>query len=158
MSLQTVIFDGFQIERTVAASPAEAFHAYTDRAAKAVWFDGGDAWEIFERSLDFRPGGTEVSVSRAAGGGDRYGYFARFHDIAPNERIVMSYDMEMNGERLSTSLVVVEFQAAGAGTRVVYSEAAVFAKGKDTVESRKDGCAWLLDQLAKYVEGAKVGA
>lgn len=157
MPLQTVTFDGFQIERTVAASPAEAFRAYTDRAAKAVWFDGDGAWTMLERSLDFRPGGTEVSVS-ALDGGDRYGYFARFHDIAEGERIVLSYDMEMNGERLSTSLVVVEFQAAPSGTKVVYSETAAFMKDKDTVESRQEGCTWLLDQFAQYVEAAKLAA
>jgi len=157
MPLQTVTFDGFQIERTVAASPAEAFRAYTDPAAKAVWFDGDGAWTLFERSLDFRPGGTEVSVS-ALDDGDRYGYFARFHDIAPGERIVLSYDMEVNGERLSTSLVVVEFQAAPGGTKVIYSETAAFMKDKDTVESRQDGCAWILDQFAQYVEAAKLAA
>lgn len=157
MSLQTVTFDGFQIERTIDATPAEAFRAYTDAAAKAVWFDGDGAWTLFERSLDFRSGGTEVSVS-ALDGGDRYGYFARFHDIAEDQRIVLSYDMEVNGERLSTSLVVVEFQPVPAGTKVIYAETAVFAKDKDTVESRKDGCAWLLDQFAQYVAGRKLAA
>jgi len=157
MSLQTVTFDGFQIERTVAAAPGEAFRAYTDPAAKAVWFDGDGAWTLFERSLDFRPGGTEVSVS-ALDGGDRYGYFARFHDIADGQRIVLSYDMEMNGERLSTSLVVVEFQPAPGGTNVIYSETAVFAKDRDTVESRRDGCAWLLDQFAQYVAARRLAA
>jgi len=73
------------------------FAAWADRAAKARWFGGPDDGNT-EYELDFRVGGRELN----RGGppeGPVYTYEAVYRDIAPNERIVYTYEMYMGDAR-----------------------------------------------------------
>ncbi len=138
----------FAVEQFVAASPAQVFHAYSDAQTKAQWF-GGPPAEGAQASLDFREGGSEVNVG-APGDGPVYGFFCRFHDIVPNERIVSTYEMTMDGARISVSLVTTEFEPRDGGTLVRHIEHAVFLDGHDTAEIREGGTKWLLGALADH--------
>jgi uncharacterized protein YndB with AHSA1/START domain len=138
----------FTVEQFIAAAPAQVFHAFSEAEAKAAWF-GGPPQEGAQVSLDFREGGSEVNVG-APGNGPVYGFFARFHDIVPNERIVSTYEMTMDGARISVSLVTTEFKPEGAGTRLIHTEHAVFLDGHDTAEVREGGTKWLLQSLADH--------
>jgi uncharacterized protein YndB with AHSA1/START domain len=138
----------FTVEQFIAAAPAQVFRAYSDAETRAACF-GGPPQEGAQRSLDFREGGSEVDVG-APGDGPVYGYFARFHDIVPNERIVSAYEMTMDGARISVSLVTSEFRPEGGGTRLVHTEHAVFLDGLDRAEIREDGTRSLLQSLADH--------
>lgn len=144
----------FTVEQFVPAAPAQVFRAYSDAETRARCF-GGPPLEGARRSLDFREGGSEVDVG-APGDGPVYGYFARFHDIVPNERIVSTYEMTMDGARISVSLVTNEFRPQGAGTRLVHTEHAVFLDGHDTAEIREDGTRSLLQSLADHFRAETV--
>jgi len=67
-----------------------------------------------DESFDFREGGRETLVS-IFGDGTRFGYYATYTDIVPGERIVYTYEMSMNGQRISVSVATVEIRAAAAG-------------------------------------------
>ena len=54
-----VVHGAFRLERTYDAAPAQVFHALSDKAAKARWFEGGEGYEVLEREMDVRPGGRE---------------------------------------------------------------------------------------------------
>jgi uncharacterized protein YndB with AHSA1/START domain len=138
----------FVIERTYPASPARVFNAWADPAAKARWFVGPDEWEASDHELDFRVGGRE-HVSGGPSGGPVHTYDARIQDIVPNERIISTYDMHMDEKRISVSLATVEFKPAGAGTRLVYTEQAVFLDGFDNPAAREHGTRDLLENLDK---------
>ncbi len=64
----------------------------------------------------------------------------------------------MGGQRISVSLATVEFDPAGAGTRLTYTEQGAFLDGGDTGAIREHGTRELLDQLDAYLqrETAKV--
>jgi uncharacterized protein YndB with AHSA1/START domain len=135
----------FAIERSYEASPERVFHAWADPAAKARWF--GPSGSSGERSLDFQVGGREYFT---AGGPDGalYVYDARYQEIAEGRRIVYSFTMDRGETRISASLATVEIEPSAAGTRLLYTEQAVYLDGGDTPEIREHGTRELLDKLA----------
>ncbi len=142
------------VERTYDASPARVFKAFADKDAKSKWFGGGDEirWD-----LDFRVGGREVNVGRMDGGAV-FTLEALYQDIVPDERIVYSYDMKMNDERISVSLATVQIEPVDGGTRLTYTEQGAYLDGLDTPEQREHGTGELLDALGKSLEGASSAA
>lgn len=136
----------FTIERTYPAALARVFKAWTDAEAKARWFFGPNEWKAKVRELDFRVGGRECVVGVFPGG--RTSTFeAVYHDIVADQRIIYSYDMYVDAQKISVSLATVEFLPAGSGTRLIFTEQGAFLDGYDKPESREEGTRILLDQL-----------
>jgi len=86
-------------------------------------------------------------VSGGPKGGAVHAYNATYYDIVPDERFVIAYDMHLDDKRISVSLATVEFQPAGNGTRLKYTEQGAFLDGYDDAGSRERGTQGLLDQL-----------
>jgi uncharacterized protein YndB with AHSA1/START domain len=83
---------------------------------------------------------------------------AVYHDIVENERIIYSYEMLLNGERMSVSLTTVELEPDGDGTLLTLTEQGAFFTGSPEsdgaqVAGCKEGTGELLDALQKYVDG-----
>ena len=92
---------------------------------------------------------------RAGGGppgGPVHTYDARYQDIVPDERIIMSYDMHLDDKRISVSLATVELKPAGGGTRLVFTEQGAFLDGFDDPGQREKGTLDLLDALGAELE------
>jgi uncharacterized protein YndB with AHSA1/START domain len=146
MTERSVTHATFVIERTYDASPARVFAAWANPAVKSRWFAGPEDWESGAYELDFRVGGRE----RAGGGppgGPVHTYDARYQDIVPNERIIISYDMHLDDKRISVSLATVELKPKGGGTRLVFTEQGAFLDGFDDPGLREKGTRDLLDAL-----------
>jgi uncharacterized protein YndB with AHSA1/START domain len=155
---RTVDHDTIVIDRRFDAPPAQVFQAFSDPAAKARWFAGADdpeAWTDVEHELDFRVGGREASSARPTSGGPAILYEARYEDIVPDARIVAAYTMTMGEQRISASLLTVEFLPAKAGTRLVLTEQLAVLDGADSVASRRHGLVELLDALDAELKGAR---
>ena len=151
MSAVPVQYDTFVIERRLASSPARVFVAFADQKKKARWFGCVDGWEVAEHTLDFRVGGRE----RTSGGpkGEWVSqYDAIYHDIVPNERIVSSYDMRIDGKLISVSLATVELKPEGAATRLTFTEQGAYLDAFDNAEEREEGTRQLFDALARVLE------
>jgi uncharacterized protein YndB with AHSA1/START domain len=142
----------FTLERKLNATPSRVFHAFSDYSSKKKWFAGPPEWTQGESSLDFREGGRETDVGGPEGFESTM--HAIYHDIVQDERIVYSYEMLTNGERMSVSLSTVELEPDGNGTRLTLTEQGVYFTGKDDVAGRKEGTEGLLDALQAYVESA----
>jgi uncharacterized protein YndB with AHSA1/START domain len=150
MSERSVEHATFVVERTYDASPSRVFAAWADRAAKARWFGTDDEFADDEFELDFRVGGLE---RRRGSAGDRvYTVEAHYQDIVPDERIVYSYDVRFDEQRISVSLGTVELAPAGDGTRLTYTEQGAFLDGLDTPDQREQGMGGLLEALGRYLE------
>jgi uncharacterized protein YndB with AHSA1/START domain len=143
MSERSATHATFAIERTYDAPPARVFAAWASEAAKSQWFGSGGGGE---HELDFRVGGSEHL--RAQMESDVYTYDAVYEDIVQDERIVYTYNMHRNGERMSVSVTTVELRAAREGTDLRYTEQGVFLDGIDKPELREHGTNELLDKLA----------
>ncbi len=148
---RSVVHDSFTIERTYPASPERVFAAWASQETKAQWF-GGDE-EIAStgaHTLDFRVGGRE-HLDGTITDGTTFVYDALYQDIVDNERIVTSYDMHINDQRISVSVMTVEITGVPGGAQLVMTEQGAFLDGLDTNAQRREGTEEFLDQLGKYL-------
>jgi uncharacterized protein YndB with AHSA1/START domain len=152
MSIPRAMHGTFTIERRYEASPARVFAAFADPAIKARWFIGPpDRWKILKRELDFRVGGSERLQGRLDGKIETL-YTARYHEILPDRRIVLVYDMHVDGRHHSLSIATVEMTPESSKTYFTFTEQVVFLDGTDGAagaSSRQRGTADHLDRLGK---------
>jgi uncharacterized protein YndB with AHSA1/START domain len=121
----------FTIDRTFAAPVAKVYGAFSDPAAWSQWFVGGDGWTQRQREFNFHVGGTDRVVGAWSRGGETEisDYTGRYSEIVPNERIVMTYDMHLDGKMISASLLTLEFRPDRAGTRLILTETVACLNG-----------------------------
>lgn len=150
MSERTTTHATFVIERIYPASPSRVFQAWADPAAKSRWFACHDDWKADFHELDFRVGGSE-RLSTTPPGGEPHRFDARYHDVVPDERIIYSYAMHIGEKRISVSLATVQFEPAGDGTRLIFTEQGAFLDGFDDVSDREAGTRAGLDNLEKVM-------
>ena len=154
MSERSVEHATFVVERRYEVSPERAFAAWANPEAKARWLVDSEA----QLELDFRVGGRERH-SGSAPDGRAYRYEAHFHDIVPAQRIVYTYEMLLEGTKISVSLATVEFTPTGdSGTDMVFTEQGAFLDGHETPARRSEGMGSLLDALGKEVQSDTPGA
>ena len=151
MTKRSVVHSTFFIERVYDAAPARVFNAFADPKIKTRWFNGPEEWGPDEHELDFRVGGKETS-SGGPKDGPVHAYTATYHDIVPDTRIVSTYEMALDGVRISVSLATVELRPEGKGTKLIYTEQGTHLDGHDTPEGREHGTRELLDALGKELE------
>lgn len=151
MSDRTVTHETFVVERTYGASPDRVFAAWAEPEAKKRWFATAEDWETSEFELDLRVGGEERFRSRTARG-PVMSYRATFLDIVEGQRIVYTYEMHRDDDRISVSLATVELGAAGGGTHLIFTEQGAFLDGRDAPTQREQGMGTLLDALGDEVE------
>jgi uncharacterized protein YndB with AHSA1/START domain len=138
----------FVVERRYAVPPERAFAAWADPEAKARWYVDSDA----RLELDFRVGGRERHQG-AAPDGRSYSYEALYQDIVAAQRIVYTYEMLLQGTRISVSLATVEFTPVGENsTQLVFTEQGVFLDGYESPAGRTGGWGGLLDALGEELE------
>jgi uncharacterized protein YndB with AHSA1/START domain len=149
---RTVVHDTFVLDRTYPATPSRVFGAFADPGAKKQWFGDPDIEKNAPHELDFRIGGRESLAGDIPGGGATFTFDAVYQDIVDNERIVYTYEMKMNGHRISVSVATLEFLPAEGGTRLVLTEQGAYLDGLDNNAQREEGTRELLDALATYLE------
>lgn len=147
MTERSITHASFTIERTYDAAPERVFAAFANPAEKRRWFAEGEGWHVDKFEMDFRPGGIETSVFRF-GDGPAGRNDTVYLDIVENRRIVSAYTMIIGGNRISASLATIEFEPAGKGTRLTYTEQGAFLDGHDNAAQREAGCRELFEALA----------
>jgi uncharacterized protein YndB with AHSA1/START domain len=147
---RAVVHAAFTLERTYDAPVERIYRALSDEAAKAKWFGGEEGeWRQIERSMDFRVGGRERVKGRWEGGVVS-AFDAVYHDIVPNERIVYTYEMHLDGKKISVSLATMQVKSAGPGRATLkVTEQGAFLDGYDDAGSRERGTGFLLDKLGE---------
>ncbi len=131
----------FRIERIYPVAPERVFAAWSDRSAKARWYQPA---EVF----DFRVGGREFSRGGPAGG-PVFTFNAYYQEIVPDERLVYTYSLDQGELRISVSIATVELFQTSEGTKLVFTEQGTFFDGHDTPEQREQGTKELLGLLGK---------
>lgn len=149
MSTRSTEHATFVIERSFPTDPARVFAAWASAEAKAKWFgpdwDGGPKLE-----MEFEVGGRERFAATTPDG-TTYTYIALYKDIVADERIVYTYEMYIDDERMSVSVATIELAPSGEGTDLTMTEQGVFLDGHDTVAAREHGTRELIEKLAATV-------
>ena len=148
MTDRSAVHDTFTLDRHYDAAPARVFRAFADPDAKALWFTGPPEFKQEDVSFDFREGGRETTTT-VTPDGQRFGFVATYTDIVPDQRIVYTYEMTMDGRRISVSVATVELRAARGGTDLVITEQGVYLDGLDQPQFRREGTEQLLGRLGK---------
>jgi uncharacterized protein YndB with AHSA1/START domain len=149
---RTVVHDTFVLDRRYPASPSRLFTAFADPEQKKQWWGDDDIEKNAPHVIDFRVGGRESVAGEVPGGEASFTFDAVYQDIVENSRIVYSYEMTMNGQRISVSVATLEFLADGDGSRLVLTEQGAYLDGLDTGAQRAEGTRGLLEALATYLE------
>lgn len=141
----------FTIERQLDFPPAKVYMAFADQTAKDRWFAGPGEWKLKDRAFDFRVGGRE-KLKGEWPDGKVSAFDCIYQDIIPNERIVYTYDMHINGNKISVSLATIELKPTKKGTHLIVTEQGVFLDGYDDAGSRENGTGWLLDKMVESLK------
>ena len=136
----------FVIERTYPVPVAAVWHALSDNDVRDQWFGAGDAFDVQEKSHEFRVGGHGTEDGQWHGG-PRSRFTSTYTDIVDLQRIVFTYDMWVEGRHLSTSVTTIVLEPVGDHARLTYTEQGVHFDGLDSPEGREEGTKGLLDQL-----------
>jgi uncharacterized protein YndB with AHSA1/START domain len=136
----------FVIERTYPVSVEAVWHALSDNDERDQWFGAGDAFDVQEKTHEFRVGGHGTEEGQWHGG-PRSRFISVYTDIVDLQRIVFTYDMWVEERHLSTSLTTIVLEPDGDYTRLTYTEQGVHYDGLDSPEGREEGTKGLLDQL-----------
>lgn len=148
-AVHSVVHATFHLRRTYDAPVARVWRALTDEAAKQKWFGGPpDHWELLDRHMDVRVGGSERLKGRWEGSVVST-FEATYHDVIPNERLVYSYQMHLDEKKISVSLATLELKAETGRTTLMVTEQGAFLDGYDDAGSREQGTGHLLDALGR---------
>lgn len=147
---RTVTHSTFTIERVYPVSPERVFAAFADQKLKRRWFAVPDHWVDSHYSLDFGPGGSEISKGGPPGGPVHL-FEARYHDIVDKERIVYSYDLYVDDKRISVSVATIELLPDPTGTKMMFTEQGAFFDGPDDPVHREEGTQIMVDELGKVL-------
>jgi len=150
MSDHSVAHGTFVVEKDFRHPVRRVFATWADPQKKARWFGDGTPAQVF----DFRPGGRESSKGDIPGG-PSFSFDVTYQDIIPDSRILYSYDMHMDGRRISVSLAAIEFTPTPAGTRLKLTEYGLFLDGLDNMEQRRAGTIPMIDKLGAYLDQAE---
>ena len=145
MTERSVVHAIFVIDRTYDASPARVFKAFSNSEARDRWFVKSEGWPVAEYTYDFQVGGQERG--RFSPNGQMVIINeTTYWDIVPDQRIVMAYAMDIDGNRISVSVATIEMKPEGQGTRLTYTEQGAFLDGYDNPAQREEGCRELYDK------------
>jgi uncharacterized protein YndB with AHSA1/START domain len=152
-SARSIKHGSFVIERRLDYNPAVVYRAWTQKDAKARWFNGPpDKWTETLREMDVRVGGRDVLTGKFSDGSESR-FECTYLEVVPEKRLVYVYDMYFQGKKLSVSLASIEFVAAGKGTRLLVTEQHAFLDGHEDAGSRERGTL----QLMNYLDVALAG-
>jgi uncharacterized protein YndB with AHSA1/START domain len=150
--VHSVVHGSFTLKRSYDAPAARVWKALTNEEAKAKWFGGPTGqWQLLERHMDVRPGGTERAKGRWEGGVVST-FDAVYHDVVPGERLVYSYTMHLDDKKISVSLATMQLRNDGGRTVLSVTEQGAFLDGYDDAGSREKGTGYLLDALGASLD------
>jgi uncharacterized protein YndB with AHSA1/START domain len=152
----TTIHDTFVVERNYPQSPERVFGAFAQLERKRRWYaEGGH--EIKEFAMDFRIGGSERFHYRFKEGhpiaGSEIVNESGYYDIVPNQRIVVTSKMSLNGKPISVTLVTLEFLPSGTGTDLLLTNQGTYVDWPEGAKMLEHGWTGLFERLGKELAG-----
>jgi uncharacterized protein YndB with AHSA1/START domain len=154
MAETTIIHSTFVIDRNYPQSPDRVFAAFAQPARKRRWYAEGDH-EIQEFEMEFRVGGSERFRYRFKDGhpiaGSEIANESTYQDITPENRIVTTTRMSLNGKPVLVAVLTLEFVASASGTDLVFTNQGTYIDWPDGAVMIEQGWRSLFARLEKYL-------
>jgi uncharacterized protein YndB with AHSA1/START domain len=133
------------VETTVAAPIDRVWRAYTNPDDIKQWNAASDDWHTTAATVDLREGGAFSSRMEAKDGGMGFDFAGTYTKIVAPRLLEYRF-----GDRTAR----VEFTDASSGVivRVTFD-----AEATHSIEQQRGGWQAILDNFARYVEGAQQG-
>ena len=148
----SVIHSTFVVERSYPQPPERVFGAFAQPARKRRWYAEGDH-ELQEFEMEFRVGGGERLHYRFKEGhpiaGSEINNESTYQDIVPDNRIVSTQKMALNGKPVNINVVTFEFLPSGTGTNLVLTVQGTFIDWPDGAKMVEQGWRGLVERLGK---------
>jgi uncharacterized protein YndB with AHSA1/START domain len=136
-------------ERKIPAPIEKVFAAFADVATRVEWGAPSDKTALLYDESDFREGGQDRFRCGARTDPNIHGT-TRYLEIIPNQRVVSSETVAMNGKRLCASLNTLELIPDGAKTQLKTTIQLASFIGEDMVRGHETGTNASLDNLVQY--------
>jgi uncharacterized protein YndB with AHSA1/START domain len=108
--------EALRLSRRLKAPREAVFHAFTDPAALAKWF-GPEGISVKNVKVDLRPGGA-YSMAFNEADGEVHGLSGVYREIAPPQRLVMTWVWDHGDLAGIETLVTIELAEVGAETEL----------------------------------------
>jgi uncharacterized protein YndB with AHSA1/START domain len=160
-----VVHGTFSLDASFSVPRHRVFAAFSDMALRQQWFRLPGATVDTPHELEFCVGGHELARSTFLETGTReeLEYHARFYDIIVDERIVLTYEVHLNGRLQWISLLTIEMAGSDNDTtRLRWTEQYAFVNpsgdGERDVAHLLGGTRLQLTGLKLAVEAGPDGA
>lgn len=134
------------MERICAAPVERVFAAFADPVERASWGNPSESSAFVYDEVDFREGGVDL-FRCGAKSNPQYRGVTRYYDIVPNQRIVSSEVVEVQGRKLLITMSTALFEREGAGTKVTVTAQLTSLAGEQMLDGAKIGHNAALDNL-----------
>jgi uncharacterized protein YndB with AHSA1/START domain len=151
---RSAVHGSFTVERTYPADVSRVWKAFSQIESKRQWFGGADEQGHHPLEMEFRVGGGEPFEGTHEG--TTHTFVSKYMDIIDGERIVTSYEMYVNGERMSVSVATYEFEAVGETTQFTWTEHGVFLDGLDYNAQREEGTNELASRIVIALQDGRL--
>ncbi|MDI3254350.1 MAG: SRPBCC domain-containing protein [Bacillota bacterium] len=139
-----------QLKRTIKASPAELFAAWTQPELMKKWYAPG-TMTVPVAVSDLRVGGS-YRLEMADGPEQRHVAVGTYKQIIPNKLLAFTWNSDCSTDTSAETLVTIEFTEVAGGTELVLThEGFTDVETRDKHEHGWNGCLDNLNQLAAIV-------
>jgi uncharacterized protein YndB with AHSA1/START domain len=139
----------FTLEHSYPAPVERVFSEFADPVVRARWSALSEDVLIYDEA-DFRVGGKDIF--RCGPKGDpKFRGETRYFLILPNERVVSSETLDMDGRRLAISLTTLDFESKEDATILTITVQMISLVGADMIRGYESGNKSALENLAKHL-------
>ena len=151
-----IVHSTFVLDRNYPQPPDRVFAAFAQPARKRRWYAEGDH-EIQEFEMEFRVGGAESFRYRFKEGhpiaGSEIANESTYQDITPENRIVTTTKMSLNGKPIFVAVLTLEFVGSASGTNLVFTNQGTYIDWPDGPGMIEHGWRSLFGRLEKELAG-----